>query len=99
MLGHFVFTLWYCVHKLLGTVQTDESLFLPSKRKRQVNEELIPIFFDELNITDKVRMACEGSPGCIFDLITSGDMELAMETLNHEKETNVTEAIISKLLG
>lgn len=66
------------------------------RRRRQVGEEFTPAFFDELNVTADVAMACEGNPACIFDLIQTGDMEVAMNALNHDKETNATIDTISK---
>ena len=79
--------------------EDDVNLFRPTpegKRKRQVDQPLPPIFFEDLNITDEVRMACEGNPACMFDLTITGNMEVAMETLNHDEEGNMTIATISK---
>lgn len=75
----------------------DASFFRPRRRRRQAEErEFVPLFFDDLNVTDAVEMECEGNPQCILDLIATGEMEFAMTTLNHEKETNLTEDTISE---
>ena len=73
----------------------EETFFRPSRRKRQAEQQFIPLFFDELNITDEAETACEGNPQCILDLLITEDMDLAMETLNLDKETNETKETIS----
>lgn len=74
----------------------DDSFFRPSRRKRQAEQGIMPIFFDELNITEEAEMVCEGNPQCIFDLLLTGDMDVAMNTLEHEKQTNLSMETISK---
>ena len=76
----------------------EESLFVnPARRKRQITPEddFVPLFFDELNITDEHRMICEDNRQCIFDLIATENMTVAVNTLDHEKETNATEEVLS----
>lgn len=74
----------------------EERFFRQNRRKRQAENRIMPIFFDELNITEEASTACEGNQQCIFDLITTGDMDLAMNTLNLDKEVNKTKETISK---
>lgn len=66
------------------------------RRKRQTDQGFTPIFFDELNITKEVEMMCEGSLPCIFDFLVTGNMDVAMDALEHVRETNVTMDTISK---
>jgi hypothetical protein len=54
------------------------------------------VFFDDLEVSDEIARTCEGNRRCILDLAVTGDMELAIGTLNDEKQTNLTESIISK---
>ena len=61
-----------------------------------VEETFTPIFLNELDVNNEVAMTCEENPQCIFDLTATGDMDVAMNALNHEKETNLTEDTISK---
>lgn len=76
----------------------EDKFFRPVRRRRQADPGFIPVFFDELNITDEIERTCEGNPQCIFDLLLTEDMDVAMNALNHEKETNVTEDTISEAL-
>ena len=62
-----------------------------------IDETFTPIFFNELNVDNEVAMTCEENPQCIFDLTATGDMEVAMNALNHEKETNLTGDILSEI--
>ena len=84
---------------IIGKLGMDEvQFFRNNRRKRQAQQTFIPIYFDELNITDDIAMTCEGNPQCIFDLLLTGDMDVAMNALEHEKETNLTKDTISKQL-
>ena len=82
----------------IGQVSPEESLFVnPARQKRQTTPEddFVPIFFEDLNITDAHRMICGDNQQCLFDLALSGNMALALNTLNHQKETNETKEILS----
>ena len=80
---------------ILGRITDEESLFFrPGRRKRQSGQpdaEFVPTFFDELtNITEAQKIICEDNRQCLFDLAVTGDMNFALNTLNHEKDTNAT---------
>ena len=68
---------------------------MPFRRKRQVNPDFMPIFFSDLNFTDAQRLICENNPECLLDFHATNDTEVAMTTLNSQKEVK---AIID-LLG
>ena len=79
---------------------TDVRLFRTpgaGRRKRQSPDD-IPLFFEDLNITDAQRMTCEGNRECIYDLVVTGDPEIAMATLNDQRETNETREVIRMLI-
>lgn len=83
---------------VLGILSNEEILFRSTNRhKRQVNEEIMPVFLEDLNVTDAVTLVCEGRPHCIFDLLVSGNLEAGMIALNHEKEVNSTQDTISEV--
>lgn len=70
-------------------------------RKRQTfedfqNPNFVPLFFDNLTITDEMRTACEEDLACIFDLAVTNDMAFASNTLDQTKVANSTTAILSK---
>ena len=74
-------------------------LYQPSNRgKRQAiqNDTFMPVFFDELNFTAEQRMICEDNPQCLFDLVVTGELEIAMNTLQFEKEANATKESFGK---
>ena len=80
----------------LGEVNTLESLFNdPSSmdRKRQA-EDFSPIFFDNLNFTVEQVELCGGSESCLFDFAVTGDVEIATNILEHEKNTTKAEEIL-----
>ena len=67
-----------------------------NRRRRQVDPDFVPIFFDELNVTDDVSMMCQGNQQCILDLIVTGDLEIAVDTLDNDRATNTTVDMISE---
>lgn len=84
---------------IIGRLGMDEvQYFRNNRHKRQAQPTFIPVYFDELNITNDIEMTCEGNPQCIFDLLLTGDMDVAMNALKHEKETNLTKDTISEQL-
>lgn len=82
----------------IGETNFDESLFSArTRRKRQTpNIDHSPLFFDQLTFTDDQKRLCEDNLECLFDLAASGDMQVAMTTLNHGKDANLTLEILSK---
>ena len=81
----------------IGRTTEDESLFYyPDARGRRQtyedyqNHSFVPVFLDELIFTDEQRIACENNEQCLFDLVVTGDMQFAGNTLNHEKDVNRT---------
>ena len=90
--------LFYINYAITGRFNSmdDRSFFSLDRQRRQINEEFVPVFFDELNITEGVNQACEGSRQCILDLLITDDMDVAMDTLTTEIETNMTIDTISK---
>lgn len=90
---------------LLGQVLDErESLFsgpnldivMGERRKRQADTDFVPVFFDELTITDDIRVACEGHQQCIFDFAVTGSMEFANATLMDDKAANATKEVLGK---
>lgn len=67
------------------------------RRKRQTQPEDEPIFTDELklNVTDEQRMICGENEACIFDLVITEDMNVAVATLGHEEDAMETLEVIS----
>ena len=81
-----------------GRVDPEESLFYNAGRlKRQTapDVEFVPIFFDDLNITEAQRMICEDNQQCLYDLAVTRDVKFAVNTLDHQKETNATKEVLS----
>ena len=66
------------------------------KRQTTQNNTFIPVFFEELNFTAEQRMICEDNPPCLFDLVVTGELEIAMNSLQVEKEANATKEILGK---
>lgn len=69
--------------------------------KRQTDEDsqtedFVPIFYEDLTFTDEQRKACENIDACLFDLAVTSDMSFASNTLDQEKVSNSTTAILSK---
>lgn len=90
------FSLAYLLTDVGKLKLNDEGFFHVDRKKRQAIPPLNPVFFDELNVTDDIAMTCEGNRQCIFDLIVTGDMAVAMDTLNHDRETNLLQDTICK---
>jgi hypothetical protein len=82
-------------------VTPTESLFYTpgptgdERHKRQATE-FVPVFLDELTLTDDQRNACENNVECLFDLAVTGDMDFANNTLMEGKEANATIEVLSK---
>ena len=85
---------------LLGQVpRQQDSLFSGSvmgRRKRQMDEEFIPVFIDEFTFTDDQIVACEGHQECLFDLAVTGSMEFANTTLMDDRDANQTKEVLGK---
>ena len=86
---------------IVGKIERPESNLLyqpPNRRKRQAiqNDTFMPVFFDELNFTAEQRIICEGNPQCLFDLDVTGELGIAMKTLQFEKEANATKESFGK---
>lgn len=81
----------------IGQSDSDRRLLHPSpnRRKRQSGQSNI-IFFHELNFTAEQRVICEDNPPCLFDLVVTGELEIAMNTLQLEIEANATKESFSK---
>lgn len=81
-----------------GRVVANSFFSDPARRKRQTapDNDFIPVFFHELDITDEHRKLCGDNPPCLFDLAASGSKELALATVDHQKATNETIDILSK---
>ena len=58
-----------------------------TRRRKRQSDDPPPLFFEDLIITDAERIACNNNTQCIFDLIATGDMTVAMATLEFETET------------
>ncbi len=68
----------------------------PFRRKRQTQDDYIPVYFEQLTFTDMQRTLCEDNKECLYDLVQTGEMGVALETLNQQKETNETRTVLSK---
>ena len=66
------------------------------RRKRQTEDDYIPVYFEQLNFTEMQRTLCEDNKECLYDLVQTGEMDVALATLNQQKETNETRAVLSK---
>ena len=84
----------YNIGKLNAMI--DESLFPLDRQRRQINQQFVPSFLDDLNVTEAIKQKCEGSRQCILDLIATGVTEVAVDTLTTETEVNMTIDTISK---
>ena len=92
---------YYTYFLVIGRISNSDTnlLYRSSIGKRQTiqNNTFMPVFFDELNFTAEQRMICEDNPQCLFDLVVTGELEIAMNTLQFEKEANATKEILGKL--
>lgn len=82
---------------LLGQVFPGESLFsspVMGRRKRQTDEEFIPVFLGDLTFTEDQELACEGHLQCLFDLAVTGSMEFANTTLMDDRAANSTKEVL-----
>ena len=83
-----------------GEVTGTESIFITeSRRKRQTNDEFVPIFFEDLTITDDQRMVCGNDEACLFDFAVTQDIDLANNNLEQQRETNETVEVASKFIS
>ena len=67
-----------------------------SRRKRQTQDAYMAVYFEQLNFTEMQRIICEDNKECLYDLVQTGEIGVALETLNQQKETNETRAVLSK---
>ncbi len=63
---------------------------MPSSTEPPTEEEWVPVFVDDLDFTPEQKMVCGENLQCLFDLNVTGEMDIAMETLNHGQETEET---------
>lgn len=81
---------------LVGEINNNPNNFLYSmpsgRRKRQIVEDVnIPIFVEDLNITDEQREFCNDNIQCIFDLSVTEDETVAQATMEIDAETSMTQ--------
>lgn len=70
-----------------------------NRRKRQDDQNVfVPLFFDQLNYTREQIVMCENNQQCLFDLVVTGDVEIASNTLKFEKNTNATKESFGRYL-
>ena len=76
----------------VGRINPDESMFFvqEKRKKRQTSNDFMPVFFDQLVLSDEQIGFCEGNEQCVFDLVVTNDTEFAERTLNEQKEANDT---------
>ncbi len=88
----------FVIHFLfIGRVPSALTLFSGLfRRKRQTQDDYIPVYFEQLNFTEMQRTLCEDNKECLYDLVQTGEMGVALATLNQQKETNETRAVLSK---
>ncbi len=82
---------------LLGRVREKENLFFDMVRsKRQSPDSQLPIFFDDLDFTEEQQRLCSNNPECLLDLVVTGVVDIALTTLNQQRETNRTIDLLSE---
>ena len=82
---------------LLGRVLPEESLFsgpAMERRKRQTDEEFVPVFLDDLIFTEDQIVSCVGNLQCLFDLAATGSVEFANTTLMDDRAANETKDML-----
>ena len=81
----------------IGKVLNEQSLFLnQSRRLKRQAPNFNPLFYEDLNFTEAQIMICEGIRECLYDFAITGDPEVALVTLEDQKETNETRDVLSK---
>ena len=67
-----------------GQITPDESLFVygPGLGPNNYSHpEHIPVFTNELVISDEVRQACQGNTACMFDAASTNDTMVGLSTM------------------
>ncbi len=90
---------WMLSHATTGSVAAGDSMFAIKRpigrRRRQVSEPSLDFIFpdppapfsiDNLNYTDEQREFCNNDVQCMFDLLFTGDTQVAMTTMNVNEE-------------
>ena len=55
----------------------------------------LPVFADDLDVSDGVRDMCQGNPSCIYDTMVTGSNDIGMSTL----DISTTNDEIVQILG
>ena len=72
---------WTCI---AGQIKPEESLFVYNPGLGPNNyshPEHIPVFTDELVISDEVRQACQGNTACMFDAASTNSTMVGLSTM------------------
>ena len=95
MYNYYLYVYNYHYVKFQGQVSREESLFLTYEDN--INLDFIPIFADEIDYESiPTNNPCKGNAGCLFDYAVTNNMELASNTLSHDKIGNKTKEALSK---
>ena len=82
-----------------GYVKPGESMFRNALENVEIMEdEYTPIFIDDLEFTEEQKELCKDDLQCLYDLVITGEKDIAMDTLATGEEVEQTQAILGKVL-
>ena len=78
--------------------------FQPGRKKRQVDESIVNFNLPEeftieelgLNFTEEQRQICSNDLQCLFDLLFTGNEEIALNTLRQNQKVEEQAKLLSK---
>ncbi len=79
---------------LLGNISGDPDNFLylnNSGQRNKQEEDFEPKFIDNLNVTDEQRAFCNDNMECIFDLVVTGQEDIAKNSMEFDAETSTVQ--------
>ena len=56
----------------------------------------VPLFLEELNVTQDVIDMCQGNPSCIYDSIATGNTQIGLSTLGVSMNNDAIVMTLSK---
>ena len=83
----------------IGQVTAAESLFfyeVGQNVSTVSNPEHVPVFADEITFTNDQLTLCEDDRACLFDLVQTGDMDVASQTLQSSNDLTQLASTIGK---
>ena len=63
-----------------------------------MEDEYTPTFIEDLEFTDEQKELCKDDVQCLYDLVITGEKDIAMDTLAIGEEVEQTQAILGKVL-